>query len=208
MVNSLKLVGEMMDVPINSEVDFIKMFKSELAEHSSVVDRMAAIEKDFDRLAGLVIASLCDNHKLLVFGNGGSAADAQHLATEMTVRFRKTRMALPAIALTTDTSALTATGNDFGFDLVFARQIEALGAAGDVAIGITTSGRSPNVLAAFHAARKKGVFCIALTGESGAHLSEIADVVVVVPSTDTARIQEMHITIVHALCAVLDQKFG
>jgi D-sedoheptulose 7-phosphate isomerase len=139
---------------------------------------------------------------------GGSAAHAQHLATEFFVRFRNNRPSLPALALTMDRSALTAIGDDFGFDQIFSRQIEGLGAAGDVAIAISTSGNSPNVLLALVAARARGLATIALTGGDGGKMRELADVTVIVPSKVTARIQEMHILIGHALCDAIERSFG
>jgi D-sedoheptulose 7-phosphate isomerase len=139
-----------------------------------------------------------------LFGNGGSAADAQHLATELVVRYRANRRALPAIALTTDTSALTAIGNDFGFDALFERQVEALCAAGDVAIGISTSGNSENVIRGLVAARARGAVTVGLGGGDGGRLARSVDYAVIVPSTVTARIQEMHILLGHSLCAFLE----
>jgi len=138
--------------------------------------------------------------KLMLFGNGGSAGDAQHMATEFVCRFVRNREALPAMALTTDSSVLTAIGNDFGFEQIFARQIRALGRPGDVAIGISTSGRSRNVLEGIKAAREMGLTTIALTGGSGGELAKLTDIVLLVPSTATAIIQECHIALLHAMC--------
>ena len=154
--------------------------------------------------------------KLLFFGNGGSAADAQHLAAELVIRYQADRPAIAAIALNTDTSALTAGANDMGFEQIFARQVEALGRPGDVAVGITTSGRSPNVLAALAVARARGLATSALTGalrptSGGAPAPELAalcDALLVVPSRTTARIQEMHIMLGHMLCKALEQRLG
>lgn len=144
-------------------------------------------------------------NKVLVFGNGGSAADSQHFAAELVGRFGRERRALPAIALTTDTSALTAIGNDYGFDRVFARQVEALGRKGDVAIGISTSGASRNVVAALEAARAAGMTTIALTGRDGGEVGAAADVHVNVPSPATPRVQEVHRTILHVICELVEQ---
>jgi D-sedoheptulose 7-phosphate isomerase len=138
--------------------------------------------------------------KLMLFGNGGSAGDAQHMATEFVCRFVRNREALPAMALTTDSSVLTAIGNDFGFEHIFARQIRALGRPGDVALGISTSGLSANVLEGIKAAREMGLTTIALTGGSGGELAKLADIALVVPSTTTAIIQECHIALLHAMC--------
>jgi D-sedoheptulose 7-phosphate isomerase len=142
--------------------------------------------------------------KLLVFGNGGSAADAQHLSAELVGRFQKERAALPAIALTTDTSILTSIANDYSYKQVFARQMEALGQKGDVAFGITTSGESPNVLAALQVAKAKGLKTIALTGRDGGRVGAAADIHVNVPDQNTARVQEVHRTLLHVMCEVIE----
>ena len=166
----------------------------------------AALEQAID----LVAAALAGGQKLLLFGNGGSAADAQHLAAEFVGRFLTERRALPAIALTTDTSALTAIANDYGYDQVFARQVRALGAAGDVALAISTSGRSPSVLRAVEACRERGVRTIGLTGGDGGALAGMVEVSLrVSASTLSARIQETHILIGHVICELVDRRlFG
>jgi phosphoheptose isomerase len=146
--------------------------------------------------------------KLLAFGNGGSAADAQHLAAELVVRFERERRALPAVALTADTSVLTAAGNDYGFERLFERQIEALGRPGDVALGISTSGSSPNVLAALKTARVLGLRTIALTGRDGGPVGRTAEIHVNVPSPSTARVQEVHRTLLHVLCDLIERAFA
>jgi D-sedoheptulose 7-phosphate isomerase len=171
-----------------------------LSEHAS----------DLERAVDLVAVALGGGHKLVVFGNGGSAADAQHIASEFVGRMTRERRALPAIALTTDTSALTAISNDYGFDDVFARQVRALGAGGDVALAISTSGRSPNVLRAVEAAHDTGIKVVALTGGDGGALAAKADVTLrVSASTLSARIQETHILIGHVICELVDQRlFG
>ena len=160
------------------------------------------------RLVELSVQGLESGGKLFFFGNGGSAADAQHLATEFTVRFIRDRRPLAAIALTTDSSTLTAAGNDLGFDTVFARQIEALGRSGDIAIGISTSGNSPNVVRALEQARAMGMVAAAFTGCTGGKLKSIADPLIAVPSQETARIQEMHILLGHVLCAEIEGALG
>jgi D-sedoheptulose 7-phosphate isomerase len=160
------------------------------------------------RAAEIVMAGLQSGGKLLLAGNGGSAADAQHLATELVVRFKKSRAALPAIALTTDTSALTAIGNDLGFEHVFSRQIEALGRPGDVFLGISTSGRSPNILAACRAARETGLAVIGFTGAGGGAMNELCDALVRVPSDDTPFVQQVHIAVGHTLCAIAEESLG
>ncbi len=156
----------------------------------------------------LIVAALKKGGKLLIFGNGGSAADSQHMAAEFTGRFLKERAALPAIALTTDTSALTALGNDYGFDTIFARQVEALGKKGDVALGISTSGNSGNVIKAFQAAKKKGIATIALTGNTGGKLKALADINLIVPSKQTARVQESHLCIEHTICELVEEQLS
>jgi phosphoheptose isomerase len=143
--------------------------------------------------------------KLLIFGNGGSAADAQHLATELVVRFVRDRGALPALALSTDTSVITAAANDYGFDRVFARQIEALGRTGDAALGISTSGESANVLRAIETANALGLRTIALTGRDGGAIGRAAAINVNVPAAATARVQEVHSTLIHVLCELVER---
>lgn len=158
--------------------------------------------------AKAMIDCLKSGHKILLCGNGGSAADAQHIAAELVGRFIKKRKPLPAIALTTDSSALTSIGNDFGFDLIFSRQVEALALEGDLLVAISTSGNSPNVLAALDSAKKIGCRTIALTGASGGGMARQADLCLKVGSTETPRIQEMHILIGHMLCDLIDSSFG
>jgi D-sedoheptulose 7-phosphate isomerase len=150
--------------------------------------------------------SIKEGRKVLLFGNGGSAADAQHIAAEFVGRFIPDRIPLPAISLATDTSALTALGNDYGFDTVFSRQVQALGNAGDIAIGISTSGNSPNVLAALDAARAKSMLTVGFTGQDGGKMNGHADVLFRVPSRMTPRIQETHITLGHILCELIDRE--
>ena len=157
--------------------------------------------------AELLFNALANDGKFLICGNGGSAADAQHFAAEMTGRFEKERMELAAIALTTDTSALTAIGNDYGFDHIFSKQVRALGRTGDVLVGISTSGNSGNVIEAIKAAHENGMHVIALTGRDGgkiAHLLKEGDVLLNVPYPRTARIQEVHILLIHAMCDCID----
>lgn len=153
----------------------------------------------------MIAATFSAGNKLLIMGNGGSAADAQHFAAEMVGRFMLERRPLPAIALTTDTSALTAIGNDYGFDTIFSRQVEALAAAGDMVIGISTSGNSANIALALQSARSIGCRTIALLGKGGGSISGLVDLPIVVPSAVTPRIQEGHITIIHILCDLLER---
>jgi D-sedoheptulose 7-phosphate isomerase len=150
-------------------------------------------------------ASVKAGGKILVFGNGGSAADAQHFAGELVGRFLRERAALPALALTTDPSVMTAIGNDLGYAVVFRRQVEAHGRPGDVAVGITTSGRSENVVAALAAARERGLVTVALTGSGGSRLKGSVDYLIDVPSDDTPRIQEVHGVVVHLLCQMVEE---
>ncbi len=170
--------------------------------------KLAFVELYADKIleVGEIIAgALKDGNKVLLFGNGGSAADAQHIAGEIVGRFKRERKALPAIALTTDTSILTAVGNDYGFESIFERQVEALCMPGDIAIGISTSGNSPNVVRGLMKAHDLGATTIAFTGRDGGKLVDIAHYNFVVPSYDTARIQECHITLGHVLCEIIDR---
>jgi D-sedoheptulose 7-phosphate isomerase len=173
--------------------------KRSLLKNSQALSAMA-------RVATLLISSLKAKNKILLFGNGGSAADAQHIAAELVGRFAFDRPALPALALTVDTSCITAVGNDHGFDQIFVRQLEALARAGDVAIAISTSGNSPNIIAAALAAKKLGVHTVALTGESGGKIRPIVDHCICVPSTETPRIQECHNLIGHILSELVEQE--
>jgi D-sedoheptulose 7-phosphate isomerase len=190
-------------------MDLAAYFDAELAEHEAVLRATrAALAEPFTRLVGHCATALTAGNKLLFFGNGGSAADAQHLATELTVRYVKDRAPIAALALTTDSSALTAIGNDLGFEQLFARQLRALGRPGDVAIAISTSGRSANVILGLEAARDLGLVPAALAGGDGGRLPGLADPLLVVPSRTTARIQEMHITLGQMLCGALERELG
>ena len=157
------------------------------------------------RAAGIIIESVRTGGKLLIFGNGGSAADAQHIAAELVNRLNYDRPAIPAIALTTDTSILTSVGNDTSFDELFERQVRALGRAGDVAVAISTSGNSPNVLRAARAAREMGIKLVGLAGRTGGKLASMVDVALIVEADSTQRIQETHITIGHILCEMVEE---
>jgi D-sedoheptulose 7-phosphate isomerase len=163
-------------------------------------------KKRIGETAETIAHGLRNGRKMLLFGNGGSAADSQHLAAEMVGRFGPDRAPLAAIALSTDTSILTAVGNDYGYEKVFARQIEALGQAGDTAIGISTSGNSPSVLEALDVARNKGLFTVGFTGETGGKMNGRTEVLFRVPSRVTARIQETHILLGHILCELVDRQ--
>jgi D-sedoheptulose 7-phosphate isomerase len=190
-------------------VDLNKFFNSEFAEHHDVARKTeAALATAFAGIVTACVASIRGGGKLLFFGNGGSAADAQHLATELTVRYKANRPAIAALALTTDTSTLTAAGNDFGFEQIFARQIEALGKAGDVAIAISTSGKSPNVVAGLRQARAMKLVTVGLSGATGGDLKGLADHLLLVPSETVARIQEMHIALGQMLCGAIEIELG
>jgi D-sedoheptulose 7-phosphate isomerase len=187
-------------------MDLNTYFNAEFDEHEAVARATrAALGDDFIQLCEIAQTALKAGNKLIFFGNGGSAADAQHLAAELVVRYKTNRAPLAAIALTTDSSTLTAAANDFGFETVFERQLRAVGRAGDMAVGISTSGRSPNVIRALRAARDMGMAATALSGGDGGELPGLADPVLIVPSKTVARIQEMHITLGQMLCDVLEQ---
>jgi len=157
------------------------------------------------KAAEVVITALKGNHKILLCGNGGSAADSQHIAAEFIGRFQKERRSLPAMALTTDSSILTALGNDYSFDIVFARQVEGLGQSGDVLVGLSTSGNSKNVLEAMKTAKAKGIKTIGLLGCDGGTIAPLCDIALIVPSKVTARIQESHICMAHTICQVAEE---
>ena len=169
----------------------------------------AAMLGAIQQVATAAIKAYRDGHKLLLAGNGGSAGDAQHIAGEMVNRFRFDRPALPAISLAADSSVLTAIGNDSSYEQVFARQVEALGAAGDMFIGISTSGKSPNIVRAFQACAKKGIIRVGFTGQGGVEMAPYCDYCLVVPSRETPRVQEAHILIAHIFCALVEEElFG
>jgi D-sedoheptulose 7-phosphate isomerase len=179
---------------------------SQLAAHREVITR---VERELSPLIAEMVTQLAETFKrggkLLVMGNGGSAADAQHFVAEIVGRFKMERRGLPAIALSTDTSILTAIGNDYGFDRVFQRQVEALAVPGDLIVGISTSGNSPNVLLALELARKKGCRTVGLLGKDGGSIKDFCDLALIVPTDDTPRVQEGHITIIHIVCDLLEK---
>lgn len=184
-------------------------FEREIDQHLAVVEEArGSLATPFARLAEACVTSLKGGGKVLFFGNGGSAADAQHLATELTVRYVGDRPAIAALALTTDTSAITATGNDMGFEKIFSRQIEALGQPGDVAIALSTSGRSVNVLQGLEQASAQGLVAAALGGDDGGGLPNLADPLLLVPGTITARIQEVHLMLGQMLCGAIEIELG
>ena len=177
----------------------------EIQESIAVKEQLVGVAQLIADAARLIIASMRNGGKLIVFGNGGSAADAQHLSAELVGRYRQNRKAFPAIALTTDSSALTSISNDYGFDTIFSRQLEALGKSGDVVVAISTSGNSPNVLQALATSKKLGIPSIGLTGKSGGKLRSSVDVCVSVPSDSTPRIQEAHSLIIHILSGIVEE---
>lgn len=186
-----------------------KGYSDFLDEHNTLFSKLYEIAPDVIKAAELMANSIKTGNRILICGNGGSAADAQHLAAELVGRFEKERKALPAIALTTDTSIITALGNDYGFDTIFSRQVEGLGVAGDTLIGISTSGNSKNVILAMKAARNGGIKSIGLLGNDGGGLASKCNLAVIVPHSVTARIQEAHIFIIHFWAAYVEkQLFG
>ena len=183
------------------EFEFNEHLKTSKATMESIGDSLEIAAK-------LCIESLQSGGKILIFGNGGSAADAQHIAAELVGRYKAERKGLAAIALTTDTSVLTSIGNDYGYERVFDRQVEALANKGDAVIGISTSGSSANVISALKLANDLGCKTIGLSGRDGGEMNEICDINLVVPAEDTPRIQEMHIVIGHTICHLVDQTFS
>jgi D-sedoheptulose 7-phosphate isomerase len=185
------------------------LLQQELSEHRAVFEATALmLGGPFVETLDILERGVRSGGKLLLFGNGGSAADAQHIAAELVVRYKSDRAAISAIALTTDSSTLTACGNDMGFDALFERQIEALGRPGDVAVAISTSGNSANVLRGLHQARSMGLKTVGLTGGTGGKMHSVCNALIIVPSTVTARIQELHGMIGHVLCKALEQRLG
>ena len=186
----------------------IKVINSEIALHQEVASKMSELVNSIELVANSAIETLDSKAKIILFGNGGSAADAQHIAAELVGRYKTDREGLAAIALTTDSSILTSIGNDFGYDEVFKRQLQALRNKKDLVIGISTSGNSANVINALDFARKFGAKVIGLSGCDGGKMNDICTTNIVVPSYDTPRIQEMHIFIGHTLCHLIDLNFS
>jgi D-sedoheptulose 7-phosphate isomerase len=178
-----------------------------IADSCAALQTLLPQQATFDRLAGAICEALRRGNKVLTCGNGGSAADALHMAEEFVGRYRSNRRSLPAICLNADPTALTCIANDFGYDTVFARQVEGLGARGDVLVGISTSGNSPNVLQALAAAKARGITTVGLLGKDGGAAKGQVDLALVVGSADTARIQEAHTLIIHALLEVVEREF-
>jgi len=181
----------------------------EFLEHQETITKVIkTMQEPLQIACKLAVSTLKNKNKILICGNGGSAADAQHFAAELTGRYKTERKGLPAIALTTDTSALTAIGNDYGYDRVFDRQVEALANKGDLLIGISTSGNSANVINALKVAKEISCKTIGLTGKDGGLMNNFCDINIIVPSNDTPRIQEMHILFIHTICQIIDNKLS
>lgn len=184
--------------------DIKKQFNQNIELHKNSVDVLCS---KIAQAAEMIIKAYKNGNKLLLCGNGGSAADAQHIAGELVGRFKKERRGLPAVALTTDTSIMTALANDYWYDLLFSRQVEALGQKGDVLIGISTSGNSKNIIRAVEAAKFKGLITVGLLGGDGGELKDLVDLPLVVPGAGSDRVQEVHIFIGHVICGLVDESF-
>jgi D-sedoheptulose 7-phosphate isomerase len=188
-----KKISDLITVSLNETAGMVHHIEKSCGK--VIIDSVHQIIRAFDR-----------GNKVLICGNGGSAADSQHMAAEFVIRFKKNRSALPAIALTTDTSILTASGNDYGFKTVFSRQVQALGRKGDVFIGLSTSGTSENIVLAMRQAKSQGLTCIAFTGSRKSILGDLADILIQIPCEDTAKVQEGHIIIAHLICEIVEQQ--
>ena len=184
----------------------IKFIESEFENIAENFKKLKNSSNKIAQISEICIESLKNGNKIIFCGNGGSAADSQHLAAELVGRYKKNRPAIASIALTTDTSNITAIGNDFGYDTIFERQVEALGKQGDVLVGISTSGNSKNVVLAFEKAKKMGITTIAFTGQKGGKMKELADITLNVPSDITNNIQEMHIASGHLICGIIENE--
>ena len=179
--------------------------ESEFHAHIQSANKIFSLTEEIEKVAKILTNALDKGNKILICGNGGSAADAQHFAAELTGRYKKERKGLSAIALSVDTSALTAIGNDYGFEFVFSRQVEALAKSGDVLFGISTSGNSANVLNAAKVAKSLGVMVVGLSGRDGGAFNQASDINLVMPDNDTPRIQELHILVIHILCDIIEK---
>lgn len=182
---------------------------NEFLSHQDTIKKVIENMQDkLEEASKLAVETLKNGNKILLCGNGGSAGDAQHIAAELTGRYKTERKGLPGIALTTDTSALTAIGNDYGYDRVFDRQVEALAQKGDLLIGISTSGNSKNIINALKLAKQMGCKTLGFSGRDGGAMNEVCDINLIVPSNDTPRIQEMHILFGHTICQIIDNEFS
>ena len=185
-----------------------KTIFNEFQNHLETIVRVIEhMQGDLETASTLIVNTLKNGNKIILCGNGGSAADAQHIAAELTGRYKTERRGLPGIALTTDTSALTAIANDYGYDRIFDRQFEAIAAKGDLLIGISTSGNSKNIISALKLAKEMGCSTVGFSGRDGGAMNEVCDVNLIVPSDDTPRIQEMHILFGHTICQIIDNNF-
>ena len=187
----------------NYENEILKIFEKSV----DVIHKSKSIAKDIHSIVNMIIETIENENKIIIFGNGGSAADAQHMSAEFVGRYLIERESLPAIAITTDTSALTGIGNDYGFEQIFARQCEALVDNGDLIIAISTSGKSPNIIEGIKTCKKKKAKIIVLTGKNGNRLRRFSDIILQVPSKETPRIQEAHWTIIHIICEIVEKYF-
>jgi D-sedoheptulose 7-phosphate isomerase len=187
----------------NYENEILKIFEKSV----DVIHKSKSIAKDIHSIVNMIIETIENENKIIIFGNGGSAADAQHMSAEFVGRYLIERESLPAIAITTDTSALTGIGNDYGFEQIFARQCEALVDNGDLIIAISTSGKSPNIIEGIKTCKKKKAKIIVLTGKNGNRLRRFSDIILQVPSKETPRIQEAHRTIIHIICEIVEKYF-
>ena len=192
---------------ISSKILFKNLFNKSLNNHLSTIKDIEMKSNEIFQIAKLILKTIKKNNKLIFCGNGGSAADSQHIAAEFICKFKKNRRPLPAISLTVDTSVITSISNDFSFEYVFSRQIQALGKKSDCLIGISTSGNSKNIKNAFIEAKKKEIKCIALLGNKGGFLKKYADIPIIINSSNTARIQEAHIFLMHLLCEYVDLNY-
>jgi D-sedoheptulose 7-phosphate isomerase len=196
----------------NKNLQMLTIIKGQIEDSVAIKQKMLekqAVLLDIEKAAVAIISAFKDNHKIMLAGNGGSAADAQHIAAELVNRFNFYRPGLPALALTTDTSVLTSVGNDFGFDRIFTRQLKALGNGGDVFIALSTSGTSANLADALTVCREKKIVTIGFTGATGGKMKDLCDICIKVPSNDTPRIQEVHILIGHIICSIVEEEiFG
>lgn len=184
------------------------VFVDNLIEHNALFSKLENLEPEIQKSTNIIISSLKSRNKLMICGNGGSAADSQHIAAEFTGRFVKDRLPIAALALSTDTSALTCIGNDYSFAEIFSRQVRALGLYGDCLLGISTSGNSENVIQAVLTAKEMGIHTVCLLGRDGGKLKDLCDSAIVVPCNVTARIQEAHILIGHSICGAVEQGLG
>lgn len=185
-----------------------EVFSQNLAEHAVVVERMNEVSESVQRAARILAETVLSGGKVMLCGNGGSAADSQHIAAEFVGRFIDDREPIAALALTTDSSALTCIGNDYSYDTIFSRQVLGLGQRGDCLVGISTSGNSRNVIRAVDAAKQTGIKTVGLLGRSGGDIADMCDVSIIIPSDSTARIQEMHILIGHTLVGIVENQIG